>query len=297
MTAPIPIRAAPTPDHAELIALAINSVTSPHTAKAYRLAIARYLAWGGWPPSRATLNRYRAELLDAGKKSSTVNVALASVRCVTREAESRGLLPSGTFDALAGVLGVKNEGSRAGNWLDIATAKRLLELPDGETMAGKRDKCLLALLLGAALRRQEAASLTVEHIATLDGRLCIVDLVGKRRRVRTVPLPEWAAASVREWAAIVRSGPLLRSVDRDGAIGARLTVEGVRWLIDRYSERLGIPFAPHDLRRTAATLAYKGGSRVRAVQAMLGHSSVATTERYLAAVDLLADPAGDKMGL
>lgn len=339
MTSPIPIR----PDRASLIRLATDAVTSDHTRRAYRRALTVYLAANPWPPDRATLNRYRTHLLES-KSAATVNIALAAVRCLAREAAAHGLMDPGAADALAGVQGVKNEGIRAGNWLDVETARRLLALP-GEAVSHEntkaapspeatrpagyllaiesdpsihpepgrvqrqrdrdhaahvrvlRDRCLLALLLGGALRREEAASLTVEHIAVREGRTCIVDLVGKRRRVRTVPLPEWAAAMVREWVAVVVTGPLLRQVSRDGAIGERLSPAGVWWVVRQYAERLGVKLAPHDLRRTAATLAYKGGARVRSVQAMLGHSSVATTEMYLSSVDLLEDPAGDHMGL
>lgn len=301
MTSPIPIR----PDRSQLIRLATDAVTSNHSRLAYKRALQRYFDWGGWPPDRATLNRYRTHLLES-KSAATVNIALAAVRCMAREAAAHGLMDPAAADALAGVQGVKNEGIWSRNWLDVETARRLLALPgeiDGpqsithSPLRVLRDRCLLALLLGGALRREEAASLTVEHIAVRDGRTCIVDLVGKRRRVRTVPLPEWAALMVREWAAVVRTGALLRQVNQVGEVGERLSPAGVWWIISQYAERLGVKLAPHDLRRTAATLAYKGGARVRSVQAMLGHSSVATTERYLSSVDLLSDPAGDHMGI
>jgi len=91
--------------------------------------------------------------------------------------------------AIARVPGVKRKGLRLGNWLDRDRAQRLLELPDTRTRKGTRDQAMLALLVDCGLRRAELAALRYEDIQQRDGRWVIVDLIGKGRRVRTVPMP------------------------------------------------------------------------------------------------------------
>ncbi|MGD0773917.1 MAG: tyrosine-type recombinase/integrase [Candidatus Solibacter sp.] len=70
-------------------------------------------------------------------------------------------------------------------------AQTLLNTPDTSTTKGLRDRAILAVLLGCGLRRSEVAALTVGHVQQRDGRWCIVDLVGKQGRVRTIPMPTW----------------------------------------------------------------------------------------------------------
>ena len=91
--------------------------------------------------------------------------------------------------------GAKRHGVRAGNWLTLDQAERLLALP-GRSLKGRRDRALLALLVGCGLRRQELAGLRFEDIQQRDGRWCVVDLAGKGNRVRTVPMPPWTKAAI-----------------------------------------------------------------------------------------------------
>lgn len=76
---------------------------------------------------------------------------------------------------------------RAGNWLSLNQAQTLLNASDITTLKGLRDRAIIAVLLGCALRRSEVAALTMAHIQQRDGRWCIVDLYGKHGRVRTIP--------------------------------------------------------------------------------------------------------------
>src|SRR5215469_2109097 len=93
--------------------------------------------------------------------------------------------------AEARVKGAKAKGVRVGNWLSIRQAQALLNAPDATTKKGLRDRGMLAILIGCGLRRSEVAALTLEHIQQRDNRWCIIDLVGKHGRVRTVPMPTW----------------------------------------------------------------------------------------------------------
>jgi site-specific recombinase XerD len=97
------------------------------------------------------------------------------------------------------VKGVRFKGVRVGNWLSLQQAQKLLNTPDVSTKKGMRDRAMLALLLGCGLRRSEVAALTLKHIQERDNRWCIVDLVGKHNRVRTIPIPLWAMRAVEGW--------------------------------------------------------------------------------------------------
>jgi len=97
--------------------------------------------------------------------------------------------------------GVRQSGNRAGNWLTREQARRLLARPDIDTIEGKRDRAILAVLLGCALRRSELATLESWHVQQRDGRWVFVDLVGKGKRVRTVPIPPFVKVAIDAWTA------------------------------------------------------------------------------------------------
>ena len=93
-------------------------------------------------------------------------------------------------------------------------------------MKGLRDRAILAVLLGCGLRRSEVAALTFAHVQQRDGRWCIVDLVGKHGRVRTVPMPNWVKVAIDAWtsAAGVADGRVFRPVNRADRVERRRTV-------------------------------------------------------------------------
>src|SRR5205823_7776024 len=97
----------------------------------------------------------------------------------------------------------------------------MIAQPDRATNSGKRDRALLCLLLGCGLRREELAMLTVEHMQQRDARWVLVDLVGKGKRVRSVPMPGWAKLAADQWASAagITSGRLLRAVNKGDRIG------------------------------------------------------------------------------
>ena len=87
--------------------------------------------------------------------------------------------------------GVASQEVRLGNWLQRKEGQALLNAPDATTVRGQRDRAILVVLLACGSRRSEVAALTFKHIQQRGGRCCIVDLVGRHGRVRTVPVPTW----------------------------------------------------------------------------------------------------------
>jgi site-specific recombinase XerD len=130
-----------------------------------------------------------------------------------------------------------------------------LNAPDVSTNKGLRDRAMLAVLLGCGLRRSEVAALTLKHIQQRDSRWCIVDLVGKHGRVRTIPMPTWVKVAIDAWteAVGVAVGNVLRPVNRaDQVQGERMSEKVVWQLLQPYAMAAGVPgIAPHDLRRYA----------------------------------------------
>ena len=112
-----------------------------------------------------------------------------------------------------------------------------------------------------------------------------MDLLGKGRRRRTVPVPRWAKAWIDDWvtAAGVSSGCVFRAINKGGRVwGDGLTANIIWSVVQIYAAEIGVPrLAPHDLRRTCAKLCRAAGGDLEQIQLLLGHASIATTERYL----------------
>ena len=123
------------------------------------------------------------------------------------------------------------------------------------------------------------------HVQQRDGRWCIVDLVGKHGRVRTVPMPTWVKVAIDAWGATagITGGHVFRVVNRGGKAQTASLSEKVVWqLLQGYAAAAGVPgIAPHDLFRTCAKLCRAAGGELEQIQMLLGHASVQTTERYL----------------
>jgi site-specific recombinase XerD len=284
--------------------LVLDSVTSPHSRRAYAKALDDFFAWyasaapGAF--SKAVVQQYRAKLENDHLAASTINVRLAAIRKLALEAADNGLLAPERAAAIARTRGVKHQGVRAGNWLTKEQAEQLLNAPDTTTRKGRRDRVLLALLIGCGLRRTEVAELTFEHIQQRDGRWAIVDLRGKGNRLRTVPMPGWAQVAIGHWAAAagLSSGKLLHALNKaDRLAGEGMTPQSVFMTVQAYARPLGLAAAPHDLRRTFAKLAHKGRAALEQIQLSLGHASILTTERYLGVRQDLHDAPCDHLGL
>ena len=284
--------------------LALDGLTSVHSRRAYSNSLDDFHEWcsaNAWPGfTKASVQRYRASLEAQGLAPSSINVRLSAIRKLAAEAADNGLLAPELAAAICRVKGAKRHGVRTGNWLTQGQAEQILGLPNRSTNRGKRDLALLSLLIGCGLRREELALLSVEHIQQRDARWALVDLIGKGKRVRTVPMPAWAKMAIDQWvlASGNSTGRLLRAVNKaDRIVGEGLSAQTVFEIVERYGSLIGMEIAPHDFRRSFAKLAHKGHAAVEQIQLSLGHASIQTTERYLGIEQDLTDAPCDHLGL
>lgn len=287
------------------IEMVLDTLPSEHSRRAYQRALFDFFRWHqgiGRPRlGKAIVQRYAAELRETGMAASSINQRLSAIRKLALEAADNGALDSQVANSIRSVKGARGEGRRTGNWLTREEAQAWLGAPDKRTMRGRRDLALLAVLIGCGLRRSEAAGLTFEHVQQRDGRWVLVDLIGKRDKIRSVPMPNWAKAAIDEWSS--RSGVsesvVFRAVNKgDHVVGDGITPQAIYNIIVGYAEELekeGV--APHDLRRTFAKLAHKGGAAIDQIQMSLGHESIQTTEDYLGVEQDLTDAPCDHLGL
>jgi site-specific recombinase XerD len=290
---------------AAAVAMVLDGLPSEHSRRAYARALVDFFQWHrgvGHPPlNKAVVQRYAAELREAGMAASSVNQRLSAIRKLATEAADNGALDPQVANGIRAVKGARREGRRTGNWLTREEAQTWLSAPDMKTLRGRRDRALLSVLIGCGLRRAEAAELTFNHIQQRDGRWVLVDLIGKRDKVRSVPMPNWAKVAIDEWskASGVSEGLVFRAINKgDRVVGVGITPQAIYNIIVGYAsvlEKKGV--APHDLRRTFAKLAHKGGAAIDQIQLSLGHESIQTTEEYLGVEQDLTDAPCDHLGL
>jgi len=295
-------------DWRSVASLAIDAVSSAHSKRAYEKALKVFFAWyaaEARPPlSRAIVQQYRSVLESAGLATASINLRLSAIRKLAAEAAENGLLDRSVAQGIVSLNGVRQSGARAGNWLSREQARDLLAQPEIETMEGKRDRAILAALLGCALRRSELASLECGHIQQRDGRWVFIDLVGKGKRIRTVPIPPFVKVAIDAWtaAAGLSEGPLFRRV-RHRKYPEKTPValsERMTWhIVTKYARQAGLvdKLAPHDMRRTCAKLCRESGGDLEQIQFLLGHASIQTTERYLGSRQNLKEAVNDRLGL
>ena len=290
-------------DHAKTAVL--NTLGSPESQRSRQFAIDDFIAWYCSEPrlafNKTVVLRYRLQLEAQRLSASTINVRLAAVRRLAYEAADSGLLSPELAASIRRVKGSKKLGIRLGNWLTAQQSKVLLSVPASASFRGKRDRAMLALLLGCGLRRSELVHLTLEHLQQREEHWAIVDLVGKGGHVRTVPVPAWVKETIDIWTATanIKMGKLFRCVNKTGSVWGRGINEKVVWSMVREcaSKARLDRLAPHDLRRTCARLCHEAGDELEQIQFLLGHISVQTTERYLGCKQRLREAVNDKIGL
>ena len=149
-------------DWRSVASLAVDAVSSAHSKRAYEKALKDFLAWysaEARPPlSRAIVQQYKSVLESASLAPASINLRLSAIRKLAAEAAENGLLDRSVVQGIVSLKGVRQSGARAGNWLTREQARDLLAQPELKTTEGKRDRAILAVLLGCVLRRSELAA-------------------------------------------------------------------------------------------------------------------------------------------
>jgi integrase len=293
------------PDLEQSKSAVLNSLTSPSSQRTYDQAIREFIEWYCSEPrlafNKTVVTRYRISLEQQHYASTTINLRLAAVRRLAYEAADCVLLSADLAAGIRRVKGAKRLGVPVGNWLSPDQGKRLLRTVDVGSLRGKGDHATLAILLGCGLRRAELTTLRVEDIQQREERWAIVDLVGKGRRIRTVPVPSWVKETLDAWlaAAAIVSGPLFRCVCRAGKTwGFGISEKTVWHVVKKTAASMNIPhLSPHDLRRSRARLCHDSGGELEQIQFLLGHVSVQTTERYIGCKQRLRVAVNDRLGI
>jgi site-specific recombinase XerD len=260
-----------------------------HTVAAYRrdaTDLARTCAsWGIEHPGAVelrTLRRYLADLDERGYARSTLARRASTLRGWFALLERRGVIARDPAVLLAS----PKQGRHLPRVLRVDEVQRLVAAPDPTTPVGVRDRALLELLYASGARVAEACGLDLAALELGEG---LVRLAGKGGKDRIVPLGEPAIDALQDYLAGGR--PALAAGRRPGeptttalllnTRGGRLGTRDARTAVARAATRAGLGHVtPHTLRHSIATHLLEGGADVRMVQELLGHASLATTQRY-----------------
>lgn len=256
--------------------------SAENTVLAYRSDLVAFIGWaaesGVEAPAdvdRLLLRRYVAALSTAGFAKRSIARKVSSLRRYFGYLRRECVLVVDPSTALRSPTG----DGRLPRVLDSADVSVLLDGPapeDEPHWRRLRDDAVLEVLYGSGVRVGELCGMDVD---SLDLSAGAISVWGKGSKQRRVPLSQPAVAALRAWLGIrhdvvvAATGPALFGNER----GARLSPRDVRRIIDRRAAR---PTHPHALRHSFATHLLDGGADLRAVQELLGHADVATTQRY-----------------
>jgi integrase/recombinase XerC len=275
----------------------LNRNASAHTVAAYDSDLSQFIAFASEQTGKrdalqpkhldlALIRGFLGELYHQGQARASVARKVSALRTFVRYLRREGWIES---DPAALAVAPKRE-HKVPAHLSVDEMSQLLEAPDVSTPLGRRDRAILELFYASGIRLSELVALDLEDV-DLPGRM--VRVMGKGRKERIVPFNQKAAAALRAWlkdGLALRAHPkaqIQRSNSREeplfvNARGGRLTGRSVQRLVARYvkscSTRFGI--SPHALRHSFATHLLQAGADLRAIQELLGHVQLSTTQRY-----------------
>ena len=280
--------------------LRLNENASLHTVRAYESDLAQFF---GFLSERAGRKRidltagdfnhhyirdFMGELHRRGNSRSSAARKLAAIRTFGKYLRREGVLEGDP----AALVGTPKREHRLPAHLGEAEMARLLEMPDGASTLGRRDRAILELFYASGLRLSELVGLDIDDL-NLSGR--VVRVLGKGGKQRLVPFNRTAESALRAWLkdweglreqmarpSKAAGGRRPREALFLNYQGTRLSTRSVDRLVRRYvaacSARFGI--SPHALRHSFATHLLERGADLRAIQELLGHSRLSTTQRY-----------------
>ena len=265
--------------------------SSPHTRKAYEADLRQFVAWaerggaaGPGAVDHLVLRRYLAYLTTRGMARPTIARKAAALRAFFGWLRRRGVVESDPTRNLRAPRGDRRL-PRVPKAADVTT---LLDTtppgPDSEGIEASvalRDAAVLEVLYGAGLRISELCGLGPSDV---DARAGLVTVLGKRSKIRRVPLGEPAIAAIQAYLRAGRTNLTGPETPADALFlnrrGRRLTPRDARRILERRLLSDGRTISPHSLRHAYATHLLEGGADLRAVQELLGHADVATTQLY-----------------
>ncbi len=270
------------------------SALSEPTRDAYAGDVDQFLDWaerGGCPDpahiDRRSLRRYLAYLDTRGFAPTSIARKAAALRSYLRYLRRHGVIDADPSTSMRTPKGASRlprviRSEEAGDLLDDLSTTVLDD--DADPMVGAvllRDIAVLEVLYGAGLRVAECCGL---RTADIDRRRGLVTVLGKGAKVRRVPLGEPAVTATFDW--LERGRPLLAGDDTPADVvflnrrGRALSTRDARRILERHTLPDGRAVHPHALRHAYATHLLEGGADLRAVQELLGHADLATTQIY-----------------
>jgi integrase/recombinase XerC len=263
---------------------------SPRTVEAYRDDVKGLAAFAGERGSRAVgdvraIDVYllRGWLGGLARKHAASSIArkVAAVRTWMRWLRRRGVIATCPADELS------TPKVRRGlpTLLSVDAAREVVEAPRGDSPESLRDRAILEVLYGSGVRVSEVCGLDVTDVDLAGGTARVL---GKGNKERVVPLGSKCVESLARWLE-ARPGmvhPRARTQDPRALFlsvtGRRMYVRGVHKIVQRYGATGAgrADLHPHALRHTCATHMLDGGADLRAIQELLGHASLSTTQRY-----------------
>lgn len=271
--------------------LALERRLSAHTVNAYRRDLGQLAVFLHRNRANLTttsyplLRRFLAQQHTLGYARASIARRVGAIHTFYRWAVQDGRL--GEDPSL--LLGRPKVVNRLPTVLRPAEAAALSEAPspttqglsDRDRALALRDRAVLELMYGSGLRVGEVASLSLDRVDLDRGRVLVH---GKGDKEREVPMSDFATDALREYLGAGR--PLLAPQDASQLFFNRrrkpISTRDIRTMVERYAGTLltGRRVSPHTLRHSFATHLLEGGADIRAVQELLGHASVATTQRY-----------------
>ncbi|EKS1846044.1 tyrosine-type recombinase/integrase [Cronobacter muytjensii] len=224
------------------------------------------------------------EMLSAsGRAPATINTYLSALKGTAREAWMMKLMDTDSYQQILAVRAVRGSRLTRGRALSSEEVRTLFtRCEQDKSCKGPRDAAMLSVMLGCGLRRSEVVGLDYDSILEQDQALRVL---GKGNKERLAFMPDIVWQRLRCWTDTVRGdypGPLFTRIRAgDDVTSGRLTPQAVYHILDQRRQESGIDgCAPHDLRRTFASMMLDNGEDLITVRDAMGHASVTTTQKY-----------------
>ena len=276
----------------------VRGIESTHNRKSYVRHVAEFMDFAGLDgpehlpdATPEQVEGWRDAMRERPLRAATVRRKLSALSSLFEDLVARGAAPSNPVEGVERP--GEDEDANAAPVLTPAQARRLLDAPAGNTLKGRRDRAILAVLLYQGLTREELCGLRVGDLR-IRGGVLHMRIVGNRGRVRVVSVHPETRERIADYLADARhdkdeTAPLFRPVANNrggGRLDRALDPSSIyRNVVRHYAARSGLAdevkgLRAHSLRATAASTALHAGVRPEKVRDWLGHTSLAATALY-----------------